>query len=130
MKRERENDFPLLIFRVTNKLKTYRESSNFDKFRDEMAAKMQSNKRFQAAEASATDENSRRRTISNERRGRNSGDFIVIVNFDDSGMDADDGEKSLHDVAHTARGTTEYDHRMLCNQPPDPSFRRLIHVDG
>lgn len=95
-----------------------------------MAAKMESNKRFQAAEASAADENRRRRTVPSKRRRRNSGDFVVIVKFDDGGMDSDDGEESLHDVAHAAGGAAEYDHRMLCNQPPDPSFRRFIHVDG
>ena len=50
--------------------------------------------------------------------GREGGD-LVVVQFDDGWVNSDGSEKLLHDVAHAARRSCEYDDWVLCYEPLD-----------
>lgn len=57
------------------------------------------------------------------------GGDLVVVELYDGGVDADGGQKLLHDVAHAAGGSAEDDHRMLRYQPLDSGLGGFVHVD-
>ena len=50
--------------------------------------------------------------------GRKSGD-LVVIKFDDGGMDTDGGKEFLHDIAHAAEGSAEDDNRVLGDETLD-----------
>lgn len=96
---------------------------------------MEGDKGLQAADARAANEDGRGGIASGgvcvgvERRRGGEGGDLVVVQFDDGGVDAEGGQQLLHDVAHAARGSAEDDHRVLRYKPPDAGLRRLRHVD-
>ena len=89
-----------------------------------MAADVEGDEGLQAADGGAADEDCR--SAGGVREGR----YLVVVQFDDGGVDSDGGEELLHDVAHAAGGAREDDHRMLRYQPLDTRLRGFLHIDG
>lgn len=110
-----------------------------DQFGDEVAAEVEGHKRFEATDARAANENGGRSitrlllffvVVVVRGRGRGEGGDLVIVQFDDSGVDPNRGEELLHDVAHAAGGAAEYDDGVLGDEAPDAGLGGLSHVDG
>ena len=95
-----------------------------DEFGDEVAADVEGDEGLEAADGGAADEDGG--SAGGVREGR----YLVVVQFDDGGVDTDGGEELLHDVAHAAGGAREDDHRMLRYEPLDTRLRGFLDVDG
>lgn len=114
-----------------------------DQFGDEVAAEVEGHERFEATDARAANENGGRSitrlllmllffvvVVRGRGRGRGEGGDLVIVQFDDGGVDPNRGEELLHDVAHAAGGAAEDDDGVLGDEAPDAGLGGLSHVDG
>lgn len=91
---------------------------------------MEGNEGLEAADGGATDEDGGSSGGGGGGGGRRKGGDLVVVQFDDGGVDADGGEELLHDVAHAARGTGEDDNGVLRYESLDSFLRGFLHVDG
>ena len=97
--------------------------------RDEVAAEVEGHKAFQASAMCAADEDGG----DNGGGGGGVGDEgsdLLSIHFDDSGVHVDGGEQALHDVAHAAGGTTEYDDWVIGDEALDPHLDWFSDVDG
>ena len=89
-----------------------------DEFGDEVAGDVEGDEGLEAADGGASDEDGGGAVV-----GEGEGGDLVVVQFDDGGVDADGGEELLHDVAHAARGPREDYHRVLRDQALDAGLR-------
>ncbi|RXH91429.1 hypothetical protein DVH24_020452 [Malus domestica] len=111
---------------------SYAEGTDLDEFRDEVAAEVEGDEGLEAADTSAADENGGRsitRLLLLLVVVGESSD-LVIVQFDDGGVDANGGEELLHDVTHVAGAFAEYDDRVLGDEAADAGLGGLGDVDG
>ncbi|KAL5189851.1 hypothetical protein HKD37_04G009454 [Glycine soja] len=102
---------------------SYPESADLDEFGDEVAADVEGDEGFEAADACAADEGGGGGGV-----GEGEGGDLVVVQFDDGGVDADGGEELLHDVAHAAGGSGEDDDGVLRYQPLDSALGGLVQL--
>ena len=104
---------------------SYPEGTDFDELGDEEAADVEGDKRLEAADAGAADEGG-----GGGGGGGREGLDLVVVELDDGGVDADGGEKVLHDVTHAAGGAAEDDDGVLRDEALDSGLRGFVQVHG
>ncbi|CAN6539652.1 unnamed protein product [Malus baccata var. baccata] len=111
---------------------SYPEGTDLDEFRDEVAAEVEGDEGLEAADARASDEDGGRSITSLLLFlvvvGESSD--LVIVQFDDGGVDANGGEELLHDMAHAAGVSAEDDDGVLGDEAADAGLSGLGDVDG
>ena len=86
--------------------------------RDEKTADVEGDKGPKDASAGADDEGG--------GGGGEEGLDLVVVKLDDGGVDANGGEKILHDVARAAGGAVEDDEGVLCDEVLDSGLRGFV----
>lgn len=113
---------------------SYPENANFDELWDEVATKVESNEGFEPADAGSANEDGGgkipRRDEGIVGRWSREGTELMVIEFDDSGVNSDGEQQLFHDVTHATRRPAEDDERVLRYQPPDPNLRRLLLVYG
>ncbi|KAF5726154.1 hypothetical protein HS088_TW23G00895 [Tripterygium wilfordii] len=91
---------------------------------------MECEERIKAADAGPTNEDGGGGgTILAIGRSRERSD-LMVVEFNNGWVDPNRGEKIPHDVAHAARGSSEYYDRVLRNQALDSGLGRFGYVEG
>lgn len=112
----------MIVIIMIMMLLSHPEGANLDEFGDEVAGDVKGDERLEAADGVAADEDGGD-GVAVVVVGKGEGGDLVVVQFDDGGVDADGGEELLHDVAHAARGPREDYHRVLRDQALDAGLR-------